>query len=101
MVEKSAVRRLIQFANAREAFYCLHTGNKCNSEHATQFRKSYVNIHETTPGKLEKYAWPRWESNLRPLEYQPNAPPTEPRGQVGSSMRHLGTESSSFDIIVI
>ena len=30
------------------------------------------------PGKLEKYAWPRWESNLRlrPLEY----------GQVGSSM---------------
>ena len=23
----------------------------------------------STPGKLEKYAWPRWESNLRPLEY--------------------------------
>jgi hypothetical protein len=21
----------------------------------------------STPGKLEKYAWPRWESNLRPL----------------------------------
>ena len=21
-----------------------------------------------TPDKLEKYAWPRWESNLRPLE---------------------------------
>jgi hypothetical protein len=26
----------------------------------------------STPGKLEKYAWPRWEWNLRPLEYQPN-----------------------------
>jgi hypothetical protein len=23
----------------------------------------------STPGKLEKYACPRWESNLRPLEY--------------------------------
>ena len=23
----------------------------------------------STPGKLEKYAYPRWESNLRPLEY--------------------------------
>ena len=22
----------------------------------------------STPGKLEKYAWPRWDSNLRPLE---------------------------------
>jgi hypothetical protein len=22
----------------------------------------------STPGKLEKYAWPRWESNIRPLE---------------------------------
>ena len=30
----------------------------------------------STPGKLEKYAWLRWESNLRPLEYQPNALPT-------------------------
>ena len=27
----------------------------------------YPNIH--TAGKLEKYAWPRWESNIRPLEY--------------------------------
>jgi hypothetical protein len=23
----------------------------------------------STPGKIEKYAWPRWELNLRPLEY--------------------------------
>jgi hypothetical protein len=23
----------------------------------------------STPGRLEKYACPRWESNLRPLEY--------------------------------
>ena len=23
----------------------------------------------STPGELEKYARPRWESNLRPLEY--------------------------------
>ena len=23
----------------------------------------------STPGRLEKYAWPRWDSNLRPLEY--------------------------------
>ena len=36
-------------------------------------------------GELEKYARPRWESNLRPLEYQPNALPTELRGQDGSS----------------
>ena len=55
----------------------------------------------STPDKLEKYAWPRWESNLRPLEYQPNALPTELRGQVGSSMRYFGTEFSSFDIDVI
>ena len=40
----------------------------------------------STLGKLEKCAWPRWESNLRPLEYLPNALPTELRGQVGSSM---------------
>ena len=32
--------------------------------------------------KLEKYARPRWESNLRPLEYKPNALPTELRGTV-------------------
>ena len=59
----------------------------------------WVYIH--TAGKLEKYACPRWESNLRPLEYQPNALPTELRGQVGSSMWYFGTESSSFDIDVI
>ena len=36
------------------------------------------------------YAWPRWESNLRPLEYsEPNALPTELRGQVGSSFEFL------------
>ena len=23
----------------------------------------------STPDRFEKYAWPRWESNLRPLEY--------------------------------
>ena len=40
----------------------------------------------STPGRLEKYAWPRWESNQRPLEYWPNALPTELRGQIGSSM---------------
>ena len=27
-----------------------------------------------------------WKSNLRPLEYKPNALPTELRGQIGSSM---------------
>ena len=46
-----------------------------------------VTLHEciSTPGELEKYARPQWESNLRPLEYQPNALPTVLRGQVGSS----------------
>ena len=39
--------------------------------------------------------------NLRPLEYQPNARPTEVRGQVSSSIRYFGTESSSFNISVI
>ena len=32
--------------------------------------------------RLEKYAWLRWDSNLRPLEYWSNALPTELRGQV-------------------
>ena len=36
-----------------------------------------------------------WNTSL------PNALPTKLRGQVGSSMRYFGTESSSFDIIVI
>ena len=25
----------------------------------------------STPGKLEKHAWPRWDSNLRPLDASP------------------------------
>ena len=36
----------------------------------------------STPGKLENYAWPWWESNPRPLEYQTNALPTELRGSI-------------------
>ena len=28
-----------------------------------------VTLSVSTPGKLEKYAWTRWESNLRPLQY--------------------------------
>jgi hypothetical protein len=26
-------------------------------------------VYISTLGKLDKYAWPQWESNLRPLEY--------------------------------
>ena len=55
----------------------------------TQVNKMYVNCYSeciSTPGKREKYAWPRWDSNLRPLECEPNALPTELRGQVGSSI---------------
>ena len=55
----------------------------------------WVYIHT---GQARKICLARWESNLRPLEYQPNALPTELRGQVGSNMRYFGTESSSFDI---
>ena len=36
----------------------------------------------------------------QPLEYYPNALPTELRGQVGSTMQYVGTVSSSFDISV-
>ena len=35
-------------------------------------------------GWAENYAWPRRESNLRPLERLPNALPIELRGQVSS-----------------
>ncbi len=48
--------------------------------------------------QAEKSAWPRWESNPRPLVCQSNALPTELRGQVGSSVWYFGTQSSSFDI---
>ena len=27
-----------------------------------------LSVYPCTPGKLEKYASPRWESNLRPLD---------------------------------
>ena len=57
----------------------------------------WVCIHT---GQAEKLAWPRWESNQRPLGHQSNALPTELRGQVGSSWWYFGTESSSFDISV-
>ena len=59
-------------------------------------RKQYnvcdATLHEciSTPGKLERYAWPRWESNLRPLEYWPNALPTELRDQLSYAVRALG-----------
>ena len=32
-------------------------------------------------GQTEKYAWPQRDSNLRPLECEPNALPTELHGQ--------------------
>ena len=35
-----------------------------------------------TPGKLEKYAWPRWQSNLRPLEYSPDLHNTNTESQI-------------------
>ena len=28
-----------------------------------------LSVYPHRAGKLEKYAWPRWESKLRPLEY--------------------------------
>ena len=43
----------------------------------------WVCIHT---GQAENYAWPLWESNLRPLTCEPNALPTELRGQVDSSI---------------
>ena len=43
----------------------------------------WVYIHT---GQAEMLAWPRWESNPRPLGYKFNALPTELRGQVCSSV---------------
>ena len=41
----------------------------------TQVNKMYViatlSACISRPGKLEKYAWPRWDSNLRSLESVP------------------------------
>ena len=58
-----------------------------------------VNPHRASLKNMPGHA--RWESNLRPLEYYPNALPNELRDQVGSSKWYFGTESSSFDTNVI
>jgi hypothetical protein len=44
-----------------------------------------------------------WAPQLFEASYapEPNALPTELRGQDGSSMRYFGTESRSFDISII
>ena len=54
----------------------------------TQVNKMYVIATLSVyphRASLKNNAWPRWDSNLGPLECQPNALPTELRGQAGSS----------------
>ena len=70
-------------AKVMEGFTCTRILNDLEGKIDS---RQYASECISTPGKLEKHAWPQWESNLRPLEHQPNAPPNEPRGQVGSSM---------------
>jgi hypothetical protein len=53
----------------------------------------------STPGRVEKYAWPRWESNLWPLEYVTGSIPTVARHIFQACLVWIYTQSNITSIL--